>query len=164
VSPCTALLLGVFAGPATAIAAHGDCAQPVSTAANPLASDCLFILRVAVSLQACTPQDCVCDPTGDGSTTASDALTCLRKAIGEPIALLCPCTTTTTSTTTTVPGGSADCTNNGNCTDDDCVCTDCDDDLFCSDPDNCQDNGTCQPFEEGCVCADCATHPECLDN
>ena len=37
----------------------------------------------------------------------------------------------------------------------------CDDDLFCSNPDNCVDNGTCNTFTEGCVCADCAGLPEC---
>jgi hypothetical protein len=160
-----ALLMGVLGGPQTAIGAQGDCSQPVSTGTNPLASDCLFILRVAVNLQACTPQACVCDPTGDASTTASDALTCLKKAVGEPITLLCPCNTTTSSTTTTTTnGGSANCTIDGNCSNDDCVCSDCDDDLFCSDPGNCTDNGNCQTFVEGCVCADCMTHPECLDN
>ena len=95
-----AMMVGVLAGPPVAIGAQGDCSQPVSTGANPLASDCLFILRVAVNLQVCTPQACVCDPTGDGNTTASDALTCLKKAVGEPITLMCPCTTTTSSTTT----------------------------------------------------------------
>ena len=153
-----ALLIGMPSGPQTAIGAQGDCGQPVSNGAAPIASDCLFILQVAVGLQACTPEPCVCDPTGDGGNTASDALTCLKRAVGEPIELLCPCDTTTT----TVP--TADCTNDGSCSNDDCVCSDCDDDLFCSDPDNCFDNGSCNAFTEGCVCADCAAHPECLDN
>jgi hypothetical protein len=43
----------------------------------------------------------------------------------------------------------------------DCVCAECDDDLFCSDPDNCFDNGNCVNFVEGCVCADCADLPVC---
>jgi hypothetical protein len=159
-----ACLAGVLGGPETAVGAQGDCSQPVSTGASPTASDCLFILRAAVGVQACTPQPCVCDPSGDGSTTASDALICLKKAVGEAIPLMCPCITTTTTTTTTMPGGSSDCTNNGNCQDDDCVCSDCDNDLFCSDPANCTNDGFCNAFVEGCVCADCATHPECLDN
>jgi hypothetical protein len=157
------LLIGMLTPPRTATAGQGDCSQPVSTGASPVASDCLFILRVAVNLQACTPQACVCDPTGDGAATASDALSCLRKAVGEPTMLLCPCETTTSTTTTTMPSG-ANCTNDGNCMNDDCVCRDCDTDLFCSDPANCKDDGTCRPFLEGCVCADCMTHPECLDN
>jgi hypothetical protein len=147
-----ALLVGVLAAPRIASGAQGDCSQPVSAGASPVASDCLFILRVAVALQACTPQACVCDPTGDGNTTASDALTCLKKAVGEPTTLLCPCNTT------------ADCTNDGNCSNDDCVCADCDDDLFCSDPAQCGDDGTCRPFQEGCVCEDCTSHPECIYN
>ena len=158
-----ALIVGFLSGSQTAGAAQGDCSQPLSSGANPVASDCLFILGVAVSLQACTPQPCVCDPTGDGSTTASDALTCLNKAVGGPIMLLCPCDTTTSSTTT-MPSTS-NCTNDGNCgVTEDCVCSDCDDDLFCSNPSSCNHDGTCQSFQEGCVCADCMTHPECLDN
>jgi hypothetical protein len=135
---------------AIAAADLGDCSQPVSTQATPAASDCLFILQVAISIQACTPEPCVCDPNGDGTTTASDALTCLNKAVGGSVEFLCPC--------------ESNCTDDSNCFNDDCVCSDCDDDLFCSDPGNCNDNGECDPFSEGCVCADCAAHPECVDN
>ena len=159
-----ALLVGVLAGSRFALGVQGDCSQPLSTGARPVASDCLFILRVAVGLQSCTPQPCICDPTGDASTTATDALTCLKNVVGESAALECPCDTTTSTTTTTVPGGGANCTDDGDCGNDDCVCSDCDEDFFCKDPDNCTDNGTCQTFVEGCVCADCMTHPECLDN
>ena len=54
------------------------------------------------------------------------------------------------------------CLDDGMCTlEDDCVCTDCDADMFCSDPANCVDDGMCDAFNEGCVCADCASHPEC---
>jgi hypothetical protein len=159
------LLVGVLASPRITIGAQGDCSQPISAGASPVASDCLFILGVAVGLQSCTPQVCICDPTGDGGTTATDALTCLRKAVGESIALMCPCNTTTTlgTTTTTVPND-ADCTNDGFCGNDDCVCSDCDNDLFCSDPTKCIDDDTCGTFSEGCVCTDCMNHPECLDN
>ena len=157
------LIVGFLAVPQNVVAAQGDCSQPLSSGLNPVASDCLFILGVAVSLQTCTPQPCVCDPTGDGSTTATDALRCLNKAVGEPALLLCPCDTTTSSTTTTMPNN-ADCTNDGMCTNDDCVCSDCDNDLFCSNPASCNHNGICQTFQEGCACDDCMTHPECLDN
>jgi hypothetical protein len=157
-----ALIVGFLAGPQSVVAAQGDCSQPLSSGLNPVASDCLFILGVAVNLQACTPQPCVCDPTGDGSTTASDALRCLNKAVAEPVTLLCPCDTTTSSTTT-MPNNS-DCIDDGMCTNDDCVCSDCDNDFFCRDPANCKDDGICRTFLEGCVCDDCMTHPECLDN
>jgi hypothetical protein len=55
------------------------------------------------------------------------------------------------------------CTDDGQCgPDDDCVCPECDTDLFCSDPDaSCTDNGECNTFVEGCVCADCANLPVC---
>ena len=44
----------------------------------------------------------------------------------------------------------------------DCVCSTCADDAFCSNPANCTDDGECDPFNEGCVCADCAAHPACV--
>jgi len=61
-------------------------------------------------------------------------------------------------------GGSGLCITNGDCYDDDCVCPDCDDDPFCSNPHECVDNGFCFTATEGCVCADCFSHPECIDN
>ena len=94
------------------------------------------------------------DVDGSGQVVASDGL----------LVLECPSICSTTTTTTTTMPGTANCTNNGNCSDDDCVCSDCDSDLFCSNPANCINNGACQTFLEGCVCADCTTHPECLDN
>jgi hypothetical protein len=36
----------------------GDGSQPVSAGAGPVATDCLYILRVAVDLDSCTP-DCM---------------------------------------------------------------------------------------------------------
>jgi hypothetical protein len=81
---------------APALAAQGDCGQPVTTGANPAASDCLFILRVAVGSETCSPT-CICDTNGSGSVTASDALVCLSKAVGQDVALECACTTSCTS-------------------------------------------------------------------
>ena len=121
-SIAVALLVAVLVGRQMASGAQGDCGQPVSSGTSPVASDCLFILRVAVGLQLCTPQTCVCDPGGDGSTTANDALLCLKKVVGEAVTLSCPCTTTTSTTTTTVPD-TADCTNDGSCGNDDCGCS-----------------------------------------
>jgi hypothetical protein len=63
----------------------------------------------------------------------------------------------------------ATCTCNG-CFDDcvtdrgpssDCVCDVCDEDEFCMNPENCVDGNGCDPFVEGCQCADCAEHPMC---
>lgn len=54
------------------------------------------------------------------------------------------------------------CTDDGQCgLEDDCVCPECDEDLFCGNPENCEDDGECREFEEGCVCADCADLPVC---
>jgi hypothetical protein len=88
----------VFVASHRTFGGQGDCSQPVSTAANPTAADCLFILRTAIGSEACTPE-CVCDPNGDGSITAPDALVCLRKAVGQAQALECPCLPDTTETT-----------------------------------------------------------------
>jgi cytochrome c553 len=75
----------------TTLPGNLNCAQPVSSGAAPVASDCLFILNVAVGAQTCTPEACVCDPTGDGSVAATDALLCLNVAVGGGAALNCPC-------------------------------------------------------------------------
>jgi hypothetical protein len=67
------------------------CAQPISTGDAPVASDCLFILNASVGLQTCTPDPCVCDPSGDSSIVATDALLCLQSAVGVPVPLECVC-------------------------------------------------------------------------
>ena len=43
----------------------------------------------------------------------------------------------------------------------DCVCPQCATDSFCADPNNCNNDGQCDPFNEGCACGDCAGHPQC---
>jgi len=83
-------------GTTTTTLTESRCAQPVSSGALPTATDCLFILNAAVGLQSC---DCVCDPSGDGNSTATDALLCLSVAVGGPQTLMCPCGGTTTSST-----------------------------------------------------------------
>ena len=83
-----------------ASAAQGDCSQPLSSGAVPVATDCLYILNAAVLLQTCTPQ-CICAPSGDLPISATDALYCLQKAVGQPITLQCPCGSGSSSSTTT---------------------------------------------------------------
>lgn len=103
------VLTMVIGIPAFARSEQGDCGQPVSDGPNPSASDCLFILGVAVGSGICEPE-CICDTSGDGNTSATDALICLGKAVGQAISLDCACdvvtttTTTTATTTTTTPG------------------------------------------------------------
>jgi hypothetical protein len=90
----------LFAGP-PALAANGDCAQPVSAGGTPTATDCLRILNVAVGLASCAPHaDCVCAPKGTLPATATDSLRCLSAAVGGSAALECPCGSETTTTTT----------------------------------------------------------------
>jgi cytochrome c5 len=89
----------------TTLASAVRCAQPRSSGALPTASDCLFILRSALGSSSCSPS-CMCAPKGTLPVTATDALICLKRAIGQPIALHCGCggetTTTLPVTTTTV--------------------------------------------------------------
>ena len=66
------------------------CSQPISTGSRPTASDCLFILKAAVGSVTCTPA-CMCAPKGSLPITATDALVCLKNAVGQPVALNCPC-------------------------------------------------------------------------
>jgi hypothetical protein len=98
-------------GPTTTLPGEPRCSQPVTSGANPTASDCLFILKTAVGSETCSPA-CICDVNSSANVTASDALTCLKKAVGQSVTLDCPCggvttttITTTTSTTTTTTGG-----------------------------------------------------------
>jgi hypothetical protein len=96
------VLATVLFVPVLAHAQALQCSQPVSAGANPVASDCLFILNVAVGNTTCTPE-CVCAPSGTLPAKATDALLCLNAAVGAEVTLDCPCdvTTTTVSTTTT---------------------------------------------------------------
>lgn len=80
------LLVAATRGPASA----AECAQPVSSGASPVASDCLFILGAAVGAQTCSPA-CICAPTGTLPPKATDALLCLAGATGQPVTLACPC-------------------------------------------------------------------------
>lgn len=88
----TALTVALSAAAAHAI--QGDCSQPSTNGNGPSASDCLFILGAAVGNNECAT-DCVCDVDSSGSIVATDALVCLNKAVGLPVALDCTCPTLT---------------------------------------------------------------------
>jgi hypothetical protein len=107
-----------------AAAANGDCGQPLSSGSGPNASDCGYILKSAVGQAECDL--CVCDINGNGKLNTTDALVCLKKAVGQGVALDCPAcgptttggsgatttSTSTTSTTTTIP---VRCQSEGDC-------------------------------------------------
>ena len=84
---------------APSAAAADSCSQPVSSGSAPVATDCLYILRAAVGIQACDPA-CICAPKGELPTSATDALVCLNVSVGISVPLACPCSTTTTSSST----------------------------------------------------------------
>ena len=94
------LAAAVFIAPSLANAAQCDCSQPQSSGATPTASDCLNILKTAVGSADCNAATCsdptICDTDGNAHTTASDALLCLKKAVGQDVTLNCSGTTTTT--------------------------------------------------------------------
>ena len=81
---------GLTSTTTTTIGGQPKCAQPVSAGSLPVASDCLFILRVAVGNEVC-PSGCICAPKGTLPTTATDALLCLKTAVGQSVTLSCPC-------------------------------------------------------------------------
>lgn len=81
------LTLACFAAPNPANANQGDCGQPSSMGADPVASDALAILRTAVGAAEC--ETCVCDVTADGTVAAADALKVLRFAVGAAASLDC---------------------------------------------------------------------------
>lgn len=92
-SPLFAVILALLVS--WALPAHaelGDCGQPQSTGDGPKSGDALAALRHAVgSDSACDQKPCICDATGDGSVTASDAQRILRNAVGQDVPLECPC-------------------------------------------------------------------------
>jgi hypothetical protein len=54
------------------------------------------------------------------------------------------------------------CDNDAMCeASDACTCDECDADAFCMNPANCVDDGFCDQYNEGCVCADCTGVPNC---
>lgn len=162
VSMIVALLAAAVAAAPPVSADLGDCAQPVSTGAAPVASDCLFILNVAVGADVCAPA-CTCAPRGTLPTTASDALVCLAVAVGGSTLLSCPCpvaTTTTTAapttTTTTSSTTSSTTTVTVTTTTVPDACT----------PNPCQNGGTCFPSGPAdffCACVPDWTGPTCGD-
>jgi hypothetical protein len=96
----SALCLVTTLGVSSTSAQEMRCAQPISTGESPTASDCLFILRVAVGSDTCPDPSCLCDTDGSGLTSATDALGCLKRAVGDiSIDLICCGDTTTTSST-----------------------------------------------------------------
>jgi Cytochrome C oxidase, cbb3-type, subunit III len=99
----------VAASTTTTLPGGDRCAQPLTSGPQPTASDCLVILKAALGAGGCDPE-CICAPKGSLPISATDALICLKRAIGQQVTLQCPCegvtTTTTSSTTTTMAGGS----------------------------------------------------------
>ncbi len=86
VSVAVFLLLTLSAGPSPA--AKGDCGQPITDGFGPVATDCLAILQTGVGNPVCT-HECLCDTDGSGSVVATDALDCLRNAVGQDVPLVC---------------------------------------------------------------------------
>ncbi|MEE8310828.1 MAG: hypothetical protein V3R77_01135 [Candidatus Binatia bacterium] len=88
-----ALAAGLLAIATPAHAAQGDCGQPVTNGAQPVATDCLVILQTAVLANDCAGElACVCAPKGNTPTSATDALICLQVATAQspPSVLNCP--------------------------------------------------------------------------
>ena len=87
------LSAALFVAPSLVNAAQCDCGQPQSSGTGPAASDCLNILKTAVGGANCNAATCsdarICDTDGNGDTTASDALVCLKKAVGQSVTLTC---------------------------------------------------------------------------
>jgi hypothetical protein len=75
-----------------------ECGSPLSGIDGPRVIDCLFILRVSLALETCSPE-CRCAPTGKLPPTATDALLCMKAAVGLDAQLACPCEPSMTTTT-----------------------------------------------------------------
>lgn len=136
----------------------GDCAQPVTTGPDPVATDCLFILNVAVGIGECDP-GCICELNATPPITSTDALICLNGVVGLVTELTCSCGITTTTTTTTTTTSTTSTTMAMS--------------VACGDAELPQCGGTCG-FNEACVpgfdrcfcesfsCGDREPAPECF--
>ncbi len=87
ISPVPFLVAAMLLASDPAIAAVGDCGQPLSTGTSPNTSDALFVLRTSVELEECAL--CVCDVNESGDVTATDALLVLQLAVGLPVTANC---------------------------------------------------------------------------
>lgn len=74
--------------PVAAFGAQGDCGQPQTSGTTPKSSDALAVLKAAVKISNCA--ECICDTNSSGSTTSADALLTLKKAVSQPVTLVCP--------------------------------------------------------------------------
>ena len=68
----------------------GDCGQPATSRPDPSAVDCQFVLKAAVGIKSCSPS-CICDTTGDGTTSSNDALLCLTSVVSDTPLDKCSC-------------------------------------------------------------------------
>lgn len=93
---------------------EASCADPVAPFTGPVATDCLFILNAAVGAETC--DECLCDAVGSNGINATDALLCLKVAVGEPLTLDCPPCNGGSTTTTTTGGGTTTTTTGGGTT------------------------------------------------
>jgi hypothetical protein len=160
VGASVAALAAVVVIGSSAVADQGDCSQPASSGPEPVATDCLYILNVAVGLLTCSPE-CACAPKGTLPISATDALTCLASVVGGSIAPDCPCDTTTTSTIATTSTSTSTTTEyNPTTTSTTTTLPDpC-------DPNPCQNGGECTPLGGGdfsCSCFPEWTGPTCED-
>jgi len=99
----------------TVPAGEPSCGDPVAPFDGPVATDCLFVLQSAVGAEQC--EACICDVTGSANgINATDALACLKVAVGEPLTLECPPCNGGSTTTTTTGGGTTTTTTGGETT------------------------------------------------
>lgn len=153
VTATLALMVFVAGGPGTARADLGDCSQPVTTGASPLATDCLLILQTAVGAASCGFDECVCSPKGTVPPAATDALICLQIATGQGGALNCPCVQSDDCESSPVPTCGGDCFGDGTCLPDPFDPGSCDCLNACEATAAPQCGGDCDEDEQDALCS-----------
>jgi len=164
------LPLVLLLGDGQAFGGWRDCGQPSSTGANPTSTDARTVLLSAVGAAgACDSRPCACDVSGDGNTTANDALRTLKFAVGQDIVLDCDCppfppactsATLEISTATQLDAGWTGIQHDkaamiGATVELDVVSRCSSDASVCDGDDECPDGGTCTPT------CDCNSDPSC---
>ncbi len=147
----------------------GDCANHPSCPGGGCVDD-----GMCAGSENCACSDCVTSPTCGGTTCNQDGVcdAMVETCTCEDCSALPACggtgmfTCDFTDPLNTVCGpddstcSCVGCVDDGLCDiNDDCVCGECETDAFCAS--NCNDDGACSPFVEGCSCGDCVGHPLC---
>ncbi len=153
----TLALLIVPGGVTPAWSSFGDCGQPVSTGAGPVATDALIVLNAAVGAVQCDL--CVCDVDNNGVINATDALGDLKVAVGQPVVLACPVCASNSCFSSQAPSCGGDCDPGETCAEDPEFPGECECFNACEIGPAPTCGGSCEATQPGTTCTSIQSQP-----